>query len=111
MTEISLKKSLPQNKISWNWQEKEPTGMYEFSIVKGENLTITKNNNVVTTLEMNPSESNHLTFEPDEDGINLIAVFNDLSIIDEGEYDYSILVISAYDSRKIENSGTLTVVP
>jgi hypothetical protein len=109
MTDKILNKSLSQNTLAWEWQSKNPSGMYEFAIVNGEKFVIEQDGSPVLELTMNPSESNYLTFQSVDSGIELVAIFNDLSMINEGEYDYSISVISAHDSRKVQDSGTLVI--
>jgi hypothetical protein len=111
MTDITVNKSAEQNKASWFWQEPEPTHTYDFAILADANLTVSKDGSPVLVVQMDASNFNHLTFEPTDSGIDLIAIFGDTSMLDEGAYDYTISVKSGIDSREVEDSGTLLVMP
>jgi hypothetical protein len=99
--------------LEWFWKEMPSNGFVFFEMSPLSKLKIIKNNEDILTLVIDTTQKNYLTFNSPNNGkIYVVAVFNDINDIPEGEYDYHLYV--SYNSEEnepvIDYSGKIKVV-
>jgi hypothetical protein len=87
--------------LKWYWKQMPSSGFVFFEISPLSKFKLIKNNEIVLELFIDTTQKNHLTFNSPNNGkIYIVAVFNEINDIAEGEYDYHLYV--SYSSKKNE---------
>jgi hypothetical protein len=111
MTKI-LKKS-GKGILEWYWKDMPSSGFVFFEMSPLSKFSLIKDKNVVLTLLLDTTQKNYLTFDSPNNGkIYVVAVFNDIKNIPEGEYEYHLYI--SYNSKSdepiIDESGKIKIV-
>jgi hypothetical protein len=99
--------------LEWFWKKMPSSGFVFFEMSPLSKFKLIKNNEIVLELFIDTTQKNHLTFNsPDDGNIYIVAIFNDINNIPEGDYSYHLYVSYASSENEpvFDYSGKIKVV-